>query len=126
MSAGAGGEVASRTEAMLSTVRSAGRIPVPGRVRRADLLDAAFLGGTAAHGIELDDGYRQGSVHPGCTVVPAALAVAWERDASGKALIEALVAGYATVIALGRACHPELVQRGFHPTSAVAVVGAAV
>jgi 2-methylcitrate dehydratase PrpD len=29
---------------------------VPGRKRRADLLDAAFLGGAAAHGIELDDG----------------------------------------------------------------------
>ena len=35
MIAGAGGEVASRTEAMLATVRPAGRIPVPGRARRA-------------------------------------------------------------------------------------------
>ena len=52
-----GGEVA-RAEAMLAAVRPAGRIPVPGRARRADLIDAAFLGGTAAHGIELDDGYR--------------------------------------------------------------------
>src|SRR5262245_48059863 len=52
---------ASRAEAMLATARPAGRIPVPGRARRADLLDAAFLGGTAAHGIELDDGFRQGS-----------------------------------------------------------------
>ena len=24
-------------------------------------------------GIELDDGFRQGSVHPGCVVVPAVL-----------------------------------------------------
>src|SRR5437870_3778310 len=126
MIAGAAGNVATRAEAMIAAMRPAGRIPVPGRARRADLLDAAFLGGTAAHGIELDDGYRQGSVHPGCTVVPAALAVAWERDASGKALIEAIVAGYETVIAIGRACHPELRQRGFHPTSAVAVFGAAV
>ena len=79
MIAGAGGEVASRAEAMLAAVRPAGRIPVPGRARRADLLDAAFLGGTAAHGIELDDGYRQGSVHPGCAVVPAVLALGHER-----------------------------------------------
>src|SRR5262245_48417790 len=50
MIAGAGGEVASRAEAMLAAVRPAGRIPVPGRARRADLIDAAFLGGTAAHG----------------------------------------------------------------------------
>ena len=44
-----------------------------GRARRADLLDAAFLGGTAAHGIELDDGYRAGSAHCGCVVIPALL-----------------------------------------------------
>ena len=56
-----------------------GKIPVPGRAQRADLLDAAFLGGTAAHGIELDDGYRVGSAHCGCTVVPAALSVGYDR-----------------------------------------------
>src|SRR5439155_23824231 len=78
MIAGAAGDVATRAEAVLAATRPAGRVPVPGRARRADLLDAAFLGGTAAHGIELDDGYRQGSVHPGCTVVPAGPAVAYE------------------------------------------------
>src|SRR5712692_11275258 len=112
MIAGAGGEVASRAEAVLAAVRPAGRIPVPGRARRADLLDAAFLGGTAAHGIELDDGFRQGSVHPGCAVVPAVLAVGYDMGASGKAVIEAIVAGYETAMAIARACHPELRQRG--------------
>ena len=126
MIAGAGGEVASRAEAMLAAVRPAGRIPVPGRARRADLLDAAFLGGTAAHGIELDDGFRQGSVHPGCVVVPTLLALGHERRSSGAALIEALVAGYEAEIAIGRACHPELRQRGFHPAAAVGVFGAAM
>jgi 2-methylcitrate dehydratase PrpD len=126
MIAGAGGEVATRAEAMLASVRPAGGVAVPGRARRADLLDAAFLGGTAAHGIELDDGYRQGSVHPGCAVVPALLALAGAQKTSGTALVEALVAGYETVTAIGRACHPDLRQRGFHPTGAVAVFGAAM
>src|SRR4051812_22548643 len=126
MIAGAGGDVATRAEAMLAAIRPSGAVPVPGRARRADLLDAAFLGGTAAHGIELDDGYRQGSAHPGCTVVPALLAVAHQRGASGKALIEAMVAGYETAISIARACHPDLRQRGFHPTAAVAVFGAAM
>src|SRR5258706_12750120 len=79
MIAGASGDVATRAEAVLSAVRPAGRIPVPGRARRADLIDAAFLGGTAAHGIELDDGFPQGSVHPGCVVGPAGVAVGHER-----------------------------------------------
>jgi 2-methylcitrate dehydratase PrpD len=130
MIAGAGGDVATRAEAMLASVRPAGSVAVPGRARRADLLDAAFLGGTAAHGIELDDGYRQGSVHPGCTVVPALLALAQGRKSgrktSGRAFIEALAAGYETVTAIGRACHPDLRRRGFHPTGAVAVLGAAM
>ena len=125
MIAGAGGDVATRAEAVLAAVRPAGRIPVPGRARRADLIDAAFLGGTAAHGIELDDGFRQGSVHPGCVVVPAVLALGYDRHVDGRALMEAIVAGYEAVIAIGRACHPDLRQRGFHPTAAVGVFGSA-
>src|SRR5262249_33993607 len=58
MIAGAAGEIVARAEAMLSAVRPPGEIAVPGRARRADLLDAAFLGGTAAHAVEFDDGFR--------------------------------------------------------------------
>jgi hypothetical protein len=54
MIAGAGGTIATQAETVIKAVRPAGKIPVAGRARRADLLDAAFLGGTAAHGIELD------------------------------------------------------------------------
>ncbi len=127
MIAGAPGDVATNAEAMLAAVRAgSGRIPVPGRLKRHDLLDAAFLGGTAAHGIELDDGYRVGSAHCGCTVVPAALSVGYERGISGTQLIEAVVAGYEVAICLARACAPDLRQRGFHPTSAVGPFGAAV
>jgi 2-methylcitrate dehydratase PrpD len=125
MIAGAAGEVATRAEAVLAAVRLPGHVPVPGRARRADLIDAAFLGGTAAHGIELDDGFTQGSVHPGCVVIPAALALACARRNNGRALMEAVVTGYEAVIAIGRACHPDLRQRGFHPTAAVGVFGAA-
>src|SRR5258707_6424906 len=126
MIAGAGGDVATRAETMLAGVRWGGRIPVPGRAKRHALLDAAFLGGTAAHGIELDDGYRVGSAHCGCTVVPAALSVGYERGASGAQIIEAVVAGYEVAICLARACAPDLRQRGFHPTSVVGPLGAAV
>ena len=126
MIAGAPGAIATQAEAVIASVRGAGKIPVPGRARRADLLDAAFLGGTAAHGIELDDGYRVGSAHCGCTVIPAAMSAAYERGASGSALIEAVVTGYETAIALARACAPDLRHRGFHPTAAVGPFGAAM
>jgi len=126
MIAGAPGEIATHAENVIAAVRLAGAIPVPGRARRADLLDAAFLGGTAAHGIELDDGYRNGSAHCGCTVIPASLSVGYARGVSGSALIEAIVTGYEVAIALARACAPDLRHRGFHPTAAVGPFGAAM
>jgi 2-methylcitrate dehydratase PrpD len=126
MISGAQGNIATQAESVLIATRPAGNVPVAGRARRADLIDAAFLGGTAAHGIELDDGYTKGSVHPGCTVVPAILSAGYVKKASGAQLIEAMVAGYETVTAIGRAVHPDLRHRGFHPTGAVAVFGAAM
>jgi 2-methylcitrate dehydratase PrpD len=126
MIAGAGSDVAIRAAAALAAVRTGGDVPVPGCIRRVDLLDAAFLGGTAAHGMELDDGYRQGSVHPGAVVVPPLLALAHAQRCRGPALLTALVAGYETAIAIARACHPQLRLRGFHPTAAVGVFGSAV
>src|SRR5262245_29114442 len=58
MIAGAGGDVATRAEAVRAAARPAGRLPVPGRARRAARSHAPFLGCTAAHGIVLDDGFR--------------------------------------------------------------------
>src|SRR5262249_28833004 len=52
--------------------------------------------------------------------------VAYARRAGGPALIAAIVAGYESAITVARACHPDLRQRGFHPTGAVGPLGAAV
>jgi len=123
--AGASGDLAGRAESVLAKVRAAGPIPVPGRCRRADLLDAAYIAGTAGHGIELDDGYRRGSVHPGVVTVPAIIALGYQANVNGRAALEATIVGYETVAAIARACHPDLRQRGFHPTGAVGVFGAA-
>src|SRR5581483_8303672 len=40
MIAGAGGSIATQAENVIKAVRPAGKVPVPGRERRADLLDA--------------------------------------------------------------------------------------
>ena len=126
MVAGGAGDVATKADAVIATVRAGGEVPVPGRARRVDRLDAAWLGGTGAHGIELDDGYRQGSVHPGVAVVPAVLCAAYGRKVSGEKLLEAVVAGYETVTSIARASHPSARRRGFHPTGIVGSLGAAV
>ena len=124
--AGGVGDVATKLEGILASVRAGGTVPVPGRRRRADMLDAAAIAGTGAHGIELDDGYRLGSVHPGVAVVPTLMALAHGRSISGTRILDAVVAGYEAITAIARACHAILRQRGFHPTGTVGALGAAV
>ena len=85
--AGSAQPVTVAAEAVLAQGLAKGSVPVPGRGRRADAPTAAYLGGASAHGLELDDGYRPGSVHPGCVVVPAALA-AGSRPRPRKAIID--------------------------------------
>jgi 2-methylcitrate dehydratase PrpD len=50
---------------------------------------------------EMDDVHREAVVHPGDTVIPAALAMAQRQNASPEALLDAVVVGYETAIVLG-------------------------
>lgn len=102
-----------------------GPVAVPGLGRRFDVLHAAYIGGTACHGLELDDGYRPGSVHPGAVVVPAAFALATLTGAAGETLLRAIVAGYEAVCRIAAASHPRARWRGFHNTGIAGVFGAA-
>jgi 2-methylcitrate dehydratase PrpD len=53
---------------------------------------AAFANGMSAHADETDDSNSQ--LHPGCAIVPAALALAESRDRGGEALLRAVILGY--------------------------------
>lgn len=55
---------------------------------------AAFANAMAAHGDETDDSHLAGRCHPGCAIVPAALAMAEREDADGEALLRAIALGY--------------------------------
>lgn len=103
-----------------------GRSHVVGQVQKLRPSSAAFVNATAAHGLELDDYHVPAAVHPGCVVVPAALAVGEEIGASTREILAAIVIGYETVIRFGLAMSPEMTQdRGFHVTSAIGPFGAA-
>ncbi len=115
-------EIAGRA---LDRAGCGGDVPVAGQPLRTDMLSAAFLNGAAGHGLELDDGYRAGSVHPGTVIIPAALAAGYRTGCSGEALIKAVVAGYEVMCRLSAACHPRARWRGFHNTSTTGVFGAA-
>lgn len=123
--AGAGQEVTGIAERVLAGVHGTGTVPVPGFAAGYDVLTAAYLAGTAGHGLELDDGNRAGSVHPGTVVVPAAWSLAASRGASGAALLLAVITGYEAVVRISAAAHPRSRWRGFHNTGITGVFGAA-
>jgi 2-methylcitrate dehydratase PrpD len=57
-------------------------------------VNAAFANGMSAHADETDDSHHGGRFHPGCAVVPAALAAAELADRDGTSLLRALALGY--------------------------------
>ena len=77
---------------------------VVGSRLRVSAINAALANGMLAHSDETDDTGPAG-IHPGCAVVPAALAVAERENASGADFIRAVVFGYdignRTIRALG-------------------------
>lgn len=104
---------------------SRGMATVLGRQERLAAPAAALCNGTASHGYELDDLIAGSVVHPGATVIPAAIAAAEAADAPGHKLIEAIVAGYEVTHRIGVALGTEAAKRGFHTTSLVAPVACA-
>ncbi len=106
---------------------SAGRATVIGRRQMATAAWAALANGAAAHAVELDDVTTESSLHPGVAVIPPALALAEELDASPRALLEAIVAGYEVTMRVGNALNPaSAYARGFHPTGVAGIFGAAM
>src|SRR6478609_3655211 len=61
---------------------------------RTDAALAALANGALVNAADFDDTHKRALLHTGSVVVPAALALAEERNLSGKGLIAAVVAGY--------------------------------
>ncbi len=75
----------------LGGVREAG---VAGSPIVTTAANAALANGMLAHADETDDSHVSSHTHPGCAVVPAALAAAEKTHASGEAFLRAVVLGY--------------------------------
>ncbi len=87
---------------------------------------AALANGTIAHHLELDDGSGAGaSVHPGISVIPAALAVAEATGASGQDFLLAVVLGYEVCIRAGLAAAPGVREHNVHGPGMIGPLGAA-
>ena len=115
-------EVVRLTDKML--IRGAnGEAPVIGAHRRAAPGAAAFLNGLSGTMLEIDEGNQFARGHPGIHVLPAALAAAGERRASGRELVVALTLGYEIGSRIGIASKLRVTM---HPHGTWGTVGAAV
>ncbi len=83
-----------------------GRCAVAGSSRGASPLTAALLNGAVGNVLEMDDVDKRAILHPGPTVIPAALAAAETADLDAQDFLAAVVRGYEAVIGVGRAVGP--------------------
>ncbi len=93
--------------------------------RRARPVDAALINGAAGHALDFDDVASRMFGHPSVPVVPAALALAQARGASGLALLRAVVVGHEIESRVGEMVGPSHYRHGFHATGTVGTLGAA-
>lgn len=91
---------------------------------RTTAADAAFVNGSFGHSCEFDDSHYDCG-HPGVCVIPAALAVAESRRASGRDLLVAIVAGYQAMARVVGPIHRSTLDTGWHGTKVGGVFGAA-
>lgn len=102
---------------------SQGKASVIGANVRTDPMNAALLNGTAGTWFELDEGNIYAKGHPGIQVVPAAFAMAQQRQSSGRKLLLALILGYEACARISRASKTRL---AVHPHGTYGTIGAAI
>jgi 2-methylcitrate dehydratase PrpD len=99
---------------------------VAGSALRASSSIAALANGTSAHADETDDSHAASGTHPGCAVIPAALALAERERSEGSTFLRAVVVGYDVGCRVGRALRPQAVSAKGHSSRSLGnVFGAA-
>src|SRR5690606_25712539 len=100
----------------------AGPATLLGAKRRVSVDAAAWLNGTAACCLELDEGNKYARGHPAAHVVAAVLALGEALEVSGRRLCEALLVGHEVASRFGRAFAG---APGVHPHGHWGATGAA-
>ncbi|MWA00319.1 MmgE/PrpD family protein [Actinomadura sp. LD22] len=131
-SLGATGEAPARAVGeLVAEWGGAGRATAIGTGARLPEPSAALLNGTLAHSLDFDDTHLPSVLHPSASVVPASLAAAEARGATGAALLDAVGVGVEITVRLGMAGYDRelgnsvFFERGQHATAICGAVGAA-
>lgn len=113
------------TEILASEAATHGPAGLIGRNERTSIHWAALINGAASHALDYDDTHLVMSGHPSVPVLPGLLALAEQREATGRALLEAFVAGVETECRLGALMGLSHYAAGWHSTATFGTFGAA-
>ena len=75
-------------------------------------VNAALANGILAHSDETDDSHAPSGTHPGCAVVPAALAMGEKNNSGGGTFLNSVVLGYDVGCRIMRALRPSRPMNG--------------
>ena len=86
---------------------------------------AALVNGAAAHALDFDDNFDPAKAHATAVLAPAILALAEQEGASGRACLDAYIAGLQILGRVGQGVNPVHRNRGWHATATVGAIGGA-
>ena len=126
MIAGGNEEVAS---ILLKHLEMAGGRPeatIIGFGCKTNVTNAALVNGTLGHALDFDDAQVSFHGHPSTVIFPAVLSLGEKLHCSGELILEAFIVGFEVACKVGRGTNPQLYNNGWHATSVVGVLGAAL
>jgi 2-methylcitrate dehydratase PrpD len=92
--------------------------------RKLNVFDSAFINASVGNILELDDVHRTSIIHPGDTVIPAAIATSSFVNIDTLNFLKAIIIGYETAIRMG-ICLGEDHYKTFYSSATCGVFGAA-
>lgn len=122
--AGSGHEACGMLAETVLTEGSAGPATILGTGRRASVLDAALVNGTAAHMLDFDDSNSDLFGHLSAAILPSLLALAERERASGARLLHSFLSGYEAGCRFGNAVSRRQYTHGWHPTASIGIFAA--
>jgi 2-methylcitrate dehydratase PrpD len=111
--------------AVARATSSAPQATIIGQRARTDMLFASLINGSASHAQDFDDVHMGTVMHPSAPLIPALLALSERNAYTGRAVLEAFIAGYETEARVAMATGQQHYARGWHSTATMGRIGAA-
>ena len=111
---------------LYSNRESGGKSTVYNRSEKLPARYAASINCLTTLSCPYQETHRASLGHPINVILTPALAIGEERQADGKQLIEAVVAGYESFVRVATSVNPSMLDRGIQTTGAIAPFGASI